>query len=74
MMFDLMLGSKDYQLTLCDVCNALLLKKTLSADCKVNEKTKTKEDMAILSKRKRENKIETSACSINEALEGANVV
>ena len=73
MMFDLMLG-KDNQLTICDVCNALLFRKTLSADCRVNEKLKTKEDIAILNKRKMEKKIETSACSINEALEGVNTV
>ena len=72
MMFDLMLGKN--QLTICDVCNALLFRKTLSADCKVNEKLKTKVDLAILNKRKMEKKIETSACSINEALKGVNVV
>lgn len=72
MMFDLMLGKN--QLTICDVCNALLFRKTLSADCRVNEKLKTKADIAILNKRKMEKKIETSACSINEALEGVNDV
>lgn len=73
MMFDLMLG-KNNQLTICDVCNALLFRKTLSADCRVNEKLKTKEDIAILNKRKREKRMETGACSINEALKGVNVV
>lgn len=49
--FEIMFTEKA-KLQLCDLCNDKLLYKTLSASCKVNNKLKNKEDIAIIKKRR----------------------
>ena len=49
-MFDIDFGG--LVVTVCDNCNSLLFKKTLSADCGVNAKLKSPQDMNIILKRK----------------------
>lgn len=49
--FEIMFTEKA-KLTLCDLCNDKLLYKTLKASCNVNGKLKSKEDIAVINKRK----------------------
>lgn len=44
------------KLTLCDYCNDQLLHKTLKASCNVNGKLKSKEDLAVINKRREKGK------------------
>lgn len=53
--FEIMFTEKA-KLTLCDLCNNKLLCKTLKASCNVNGKIKSKEDIAVINKRKEEGK------------------
>lgn len=48
-LFDICIGGTI--LTICDKCNEELLKKSLSASCKVNEKIKSKQDLKIIRNR-----------------------
>lgn len=48
-MYDIKIGPT--VLTICDVCNALLLDKSLSAHVQLNGRTKDARDMAIIRKR-----------------------
>lgn len=50
-LFDIRISGHTF--TICDLCNARLLQKTLSADCNVNSKTKNKNDMEIIRARKK---------------------
>lgn len=52
-MFDVCIGGNIY--TICDACNETLFRKTLSASCYTNGRLKTKEDLAIINKRKAAN-------------------
>ena len=47
--------TKKAKLTLCDLCNDKLLYKTLKASCNVNAKLKSKEDIAVINKRRARN-------------------
>lgn len=49
--FEIMFTEKA-KLTLCDLCNDKLLYKTLKASCNVKGKLKSKEDIAVINKRK----------------------
>ena len=49
-MFDLCIGGNIF--TICDVCNEKILSKCLSADVKKNGRVKSKQDIAIIHKRK----------------------
>lgn len=49
-MFDLCIGGTIF--TICDECNEKLFKKCLSASCMVNGRLKSKEDLAIINKRR----------------------
>lgn len=51
-MFDLCIGGHVF--TICDVCNEILLQKTLRAECNKNARVKTPEDMRVM--RARSNK------------------
>lgn len=48
-MFDICIGGNIF--TICDVCNEMLLSKTLSAECAKNARVKTPEDMKVIRKR-----------------------
>lgn len=48
-MFDICIGKKI--MTLCDVCNAEVLNKTLSAEVYKNGRTKSSRDMGIIRRR-----------------------
>lgn len=48
-MFDICIGGNI--LTICDMCNEALLKKTLKASCNVIHKIKSKHDIAVIRKR-----------------------
>lgn len=48
-MFDLCIG--DNLMTICDLCNSKLFSKVLSADCYINSKTKSQQDLSIIRKR-----------------------
>ena len=48
-MFDLCIGSNI--MTICDSCNSVLFNKSLSAECYINGKVKSQQDMAIIKKR-----------------------
>ena len=66
-MFDLKIGNIIVQI--CDECNQDLFSKTLKANVFVNERLKSKRDIAIINKRRRLTKEEkTNGISINEAL------
>lgn len=47
--FDICLG--ETIVTICDLCNEELLSKTLKANCSVNERVKSKNEMAIIRNR-----------------------
>ena len=49
-MFDLCIGGNIF--TICDVCNEKILSKCLSAEVMKNGRVKSKQDVAIISKRK----------------------
>ncbi len=49
-MFDLCIGGTIF--TICDRCNEKIFNKCLSAECYKNGRVKTKEDIAIINKRK----------------------
>lgn len=49
-LFDIRLGGDI--ITLCDVCNNQLLRKTLSASCMVDGKVKSAKDLEIIKRRK----------------------
>lgn len=51
-MFDVCIGGNIF--TICDLCNEVLSRKTLSASCYTNGRVKLKEDMAIIHARGRE--------------------
>lgn len=53
--FEIMFTEKA-KLTLCDYCNDQLLYKTLKASCNVNGKLKSKEDLAVINKRREKGK------------------
>lgn len=71
LMFDVCIGGKI--MTICDACNNTLLFKTLSADCIVNAKVKTAQDMEVIARRNRRSD-KTPSRSINEALKGVKDV
>lgn len=48
-MFDVCIGGKI--LTICDLCNDNLFKKTLRASYNVNTKTKSKKDLVVIRRR-----------------------
>lgn len=48
-MFDICIGDNIF--TICDICNEVLLFKTLRAECNKNARVKTPEDMKIMRKR-----------------------
>lgn len=50
-MFDIAF-TKKHIITICDKCNNELFYKTLKADCKVNAKLKSKDDLDIIATRK----------------------
>lgn len=50
-MFEIMFTEKA-RITLCDLCNDKLLYKTLKASCNVDNKLKTKKDLAIINRRR----------------------
>lgn len=49
-MFDVCIGGK--VITICDVCNNDLLRKTLKASCLIDGRLKNKHDIEIIRKRK----------------------
>lgn len=51
-MFDICIGNTI--LTICDLCNNDILKKTLSANVGVNMKVKSQHELAIIRRRKEE--------------------
>lgn len=50
-LFDVCIGGTIF--TICDLCDDILLSKTLSASCSVNAKVKNPADMKIIRKRKK---------------------
>lgn len=50
-LFEIMFNP-DKKVTICDLCNEKLLTKTLRANCMINERLKTKQDITIIRKRK----------------------
>ncbi|MBR6605156.1 MAG: hypothetical protein IKK92_04705 [Prevotella sp.] len=48
-MFDLCIGTTI--VTICDVCNEQILKKTLAGECNKNARIKTPQDMKVMRKR-----------------------
>lgn len=54
-MFDLCIGGNI--ITICDVCNEVLFRKTLSAECYKNGRVKSQRDINIINGRKSKNKI-----------------
>ena len=54
-MFDLCIGGNI--ITICDVCNEVLFRKTLSAECYKNGRVKSQHDINISNGRKSKNKI-----------------
>lgn len=51
-MFDLKIGN--VVVTICDMCNEQLLQKTLTAEVRKNQRTKSPRDVAIIHKRSRD--------------------
>lgn len=54
-MFDLCIGGNI--ITICDACNEVLFRKTLSAECYKNGRVKSQRDINIINGRKSKNKI-----------------
>lgn len=52
-MFDIQFIKGKAQITICDLCNDDLFRKTLKATVGVQSKLKSKEDMAIIQRRNR---------------------
>jgi len=50
-MYDLCIAGQVF--TICDRCNGILLSKTLKAECANNERLKTKKDLDIISRRRK---------------------
>lgn len=53
-LFDICIGGDI--ITICDQCNEMLLKKTLAASCKVNNRVKSTQDMIVIRNRTKINK------------------
>ena len=67
-MFDICIGNTIF--TLCDECIDELFRKTLKANCMVQGKVKSKEDMMIINNRKRMLKVKGELnVSVNDVLE-----
>ena len=49
-MFDVCIGKNIF--TICDVCDEVLLYKTLRAKAEINGRIKSKEDMVVINKRR----------------------
>lgn len=56
-LFDVCIG--EHMLTICDVCNEHLFRKTLSASCRVSERVKKPRDMDVISGRSKRKYTET---------------
>lgn len=66
-MFDICIGNMIF--TLCDECSDELFRKTLKANCMVQGKVKSKEDMMIINNRKRMLRIKGELdASVNDVL------
>lgn len=50
-MFDICIGNDEF--CICDRCMGVLFQKALKASCMVNNRLKSKHDLAVISRRKR---------------------
>lgn len=71
-MFDVCIADNIF--TICDLCNNQLFSKTLSAECAVNHKLKSKEDMRVISMRRNKQNYSYGGkhLSVTEALRGTS--